>query len=187
MKFTLLRNEQNPGDPNGHVDYSAILGQKSLFDDPLLKKLGQCKDQKEYAMFREVAESKLEEMTQGFAMLGMSAMCESRGKDGNPVVLNHHKPGHLGLQLVFACHHVIQCDDVHPSKAYFIPFKKDSKSGYFLCATCFDLMLNCKLKISDPQNGVFGKCLGCVTEAVIHRVEKDPALFVDCRLTPVGL
>jgi len=72
--------------------------------------------------------------------------------------------------MVFECGHCLRQDEVHPEKVYRMP------KGYFICATCLNLLERKKLKFVQAMRS---QCEGCVKMELDRIVAMDPTLFVD--------
>lgn len=122
-------------------------------------------DGKGYRQYKEFHEAKMTRLLGGqkFAMIEYN--CEYRDEQGRPRSLNGKKEGHKGAGAVIACHHVIHEDPEHPDGVKFVPFKRDSTNGLYLCFTCLKFYERHRLNL---DNDVSMKCSRCVLDTIME-------------------
>lgn len=135
------------------------------------------KDRKDYAIYRQYYENIMQEVCGDDAIIKLTVACEGKDEKLRPIKMRTQKPEHYGCSFVFACHHVIHQDPVNPEGVTFVPFVRNSTTGFYLCGTCLKLFDNYKL----DMNSVCGKCALCVLESVQKILEVKPDRFRDRR------
>lgn len=174
---------QAQDDASNWVDYRQLTGGTQFVNKDgstdLFKEVP--KDPKDYSLYKGAVEAEMQDVMQGQVLFTVSARCEYLDEHGQLVRMqgvNGWLPGHRGLPFMFACDHVIAQDKITPEGVYFIPFEKDGKLGYFLCATCFRLMQAYRLNV---RREVMTKCSKCVEDAVNRVIQKHPDRYFDWR------
>ncbi len=162
-------------------DYKEFLGQNIVGDGAEVPPFNEPpSDPKDYAIYRKHYENLMAEITQGQGTLKITVKCETRAENGEIVRMKEPKQEHFGSDkgLAYACDHIIAHDPVHPEDVHCFPFKSGGAEGYYICGTCYKLMMRCRFNIGIS---CLGKCGLCLAEAITNIMMIDPGKLIDHR------
>ncbi len=134
-------------------------------------------DAKGYSQYRSHYEGVMDDVMamQDGMKLTLEFNCETTSENGEMRRMSGKKPGHEGAGVVYACHHVIHQDQVNPDGIEFVPTKRGSGGGYYLCKICSKALERRRL----PLTQIYGKCSKCVLETVMRINATHPHRLVN--------